>query len=492
MTNLLRMGLVAMIAMTTLFINPQPAHAFCGFYVAKADTELYNKASQVAIARDGNHTVLTMGNDYQGDVSDFALVVPVPTIIGEDQVDVAEKVVLDRLDAFSAPRLVEYFDSDPCEVMYRFAEDGLAQTARMRLPASPSPAPESSEALGVTIEEQFSVGEYDILILSARESDGLETWLRQNQYQLPDGASQVLAPYIRQGMKFFVAKVNLNEFDSSGYQSLRPLQISYDSPKFMLPIRLGMLNADGDQDLIVYLLSPEGRIELTNYRTVNIPTDIDLPLFVQDDFGEVYPDMFQRRYEQENKNVAFLEYAWDMRSCDPCSAPVLSPAELEAAGVDWLSQTLQQRRPAPGNVIAPPQPAPIFISRLHVRYSRDKFPEDLMFQTTSNRKFFQGRYVTRHAFTGSLDCPARLREDYPDADARRQLEEWTGQDYDEIASNAQDRGREYLRNLMARFERESQNLARLTGGDIQTIRQRISDEVPQPTPSPWLIRYPKS
>ena len=127
-----------------------------------------------------------------------------------------------------------------------------------------------------------------------------------------------------------------------------------------------------------------------------------------------------------------------------------------------------------------------------VRYSRDKFPEDLMFQTTSNRKFFQGRYVTHHAFTGSLDCPARLREDYPDADARRQLEEWTGQDYDEIASNAQDRGREYLRNLMARFERESQNLARLTGGDIQTIRQRISDEVPQPTPSPWLIRYPKS
>ncbi|MEL6331747.1 MAG: DUF2330 domain-containing protein, partial [Cyanobacteria bacterium J06626_26] len=344
-----------------------------------------------------------------------------------------------------------------------------------------------------TIEEQFSVGEYDILILSAHESDGLETWLRQNQYQLPDGAAQVLAPYIRQGMKFFVARVNLAEFDSTGYQSLRPLQITYDSPKFMLPIRLGMLNADGDQDLIVYLLSPEGRIELTNYRTVNIPTDIDLPLFVQDDFGDVYPEMFQRRYEQENKNVAFLEYAWDMRSCDPCSAPVLSPAELEAAGVGWLNQTTKQRRPAPGNIIAPPRPMPpsIFISRLHVRYSRDKFPEDLMFQTTSNRRFFQGRYVTRHAFTGSLDCPARLREDYPDAEARQQLEDWTGQNYGDIVSGAQDRGQQYLRSLMARFERESQNLARLTGQDIQTIRQRISDEVPQPIPSPWLIRYPK-
>lgn len=497
MTSLLRMSMMAIIAIATLIIHPQPAHAFCGFYVAKADTNLYNKASQVSIARDGNHTVLTMGNDYQGDVSDFALVVPVPTVIGEDQVDVAEKIILDRLDAFSAPRLVEYFDSDPCEVMYRFAE-GAADLSFARNRAQASPAPASSEALGVTIEEQFSVGEYDILILSARESDGLETWLRQNQYQLPDGANQVLAPYIRQGMKFFVAKVNLEEFDSSGYQSLRPLQISYDSPKFMLPIRLGMLNADGDQDLIVYLLSPEGRIELTNYRTVNIPTDIDLPLFVQDDFGEVYPEMFQHRYEQENKNVAFLEYAWDMRSCDPCSAPVLSPDELKAAGVDWLEQPAQ-RRPLPPGVIPPrpippitPQPNAIFISRLHVRYSRDKFPEDLMFQTTSNRQFFQGRYVTRHAFTGSLDCPARMREDFPDAESRRQLEEWTGKDYREIVDNAQDRGRDYLSNLMARFERESRNLARLTGRDIQTIRQRISDEVPQPTPSPWLIRYPKS
>ena len=494
MFNLLRMAMIAIITIATITIQPQPAHAFCGFYVAKADTELYNKASQVAIARDGTHTVLTMGNDYQGEVSDFALVVPVPTIITEDQVDVAEKIVLDRLDAFSAPRLVEYFDSDPCQIMHHFAEDGIG-LARTQARVASSPAPASSEALGVTIEEQFSVGEYDILVLSARESDGLETWLRQNQYQLPDGASQVLAPYIRQGMKFFVAKVNLEEFDSTGYQSLRPLQITYDSPKFMLPIRLGMLNADGDQDLIVYLLSPEGRIELTNYRTVNIPTDIDLPLFVQDDFGEVYPEMFQRRYEQENKNVAFLEYAWDMRSCDPCSAPVLSPSELEAAGVTWLNgQRSKQRSLPPGTIIAPPRPTPsaIFISRLHVRYSRDKFPEDLMFQNTSNRQFFQGRYVTRHAFTGSLDCPARLREEYPNVEARRQLEDWTGQDYDDIVSSAQDRGQQYMRSLMARFEKESQNLARLTGRDIQTIRQRISDEVPQPTPSPWLIRYPKS
>ena len=496
MNGLLRMGIVAIVAISTLMIHPQPAHAFCGFYVAKADTNLYNKASQVAIARDGTHTVLTMGNDYQGEVRDFALVVPVPTLITADQVDVAEPVVLDRLDAFSAPRLVEYFDRDPCEVLRPFQVDESLRLSQRATPPSAAPTPTSSDALGVTIEEQFAVGEYDILILSARQSDGLETWLRQNQYQLPQGASSVLAPYIRQGMKFFVARVNLQQFDQSGYQSLRPLQITYDSPKFMLPIRLGMLNADGDQDLIIYLLSPEGRIELTNYRTVPIPTDLDLPLFVQDEFGQVYPEIFQRRYQQENKNVGFLEYAWDMRGCDPCSAEPLTPAELEAAGVTWLDRAPQPPSLPPG--VIPPRPLPptrppaIFISRLHVRYSRDRFPEDLMFQTTGNRQFFQGRYVTHHAFTGSLDCPARLREEYPNEADRRQLEEWLGQEYREIVQAAEDRGQTYLQNLMVRFERESQNLARLSGRDIQTIRQRISDEVPQPTPSPWLVRYPQT
>ncbi|MEO1404820.1 MAG: DUF2330 domain-containing protein, partial [Cyanobacteria bacterium J06635_1] len=86
-----------------------PAWAFCGFYVAKADTSLYNRASQVAIAREGDRTVLTMANDYEGEVSDFAMVVPVPVVLQENQVKVAESTILDRLDAFSAPRLVEYF-----------------------------------------------------------------------------------------------------------------------------------------------------------------------------------------------------------------------------------------------------------------------------------------------------------------------------------------------------------------------------------------------
>jgi hypothetical protein len=401
----------------------QNAWGFCGFYVAKADSKLYNQASQVIIARDGERTILTMANDFQGEVKDFAIVVPVPVVIQKEQVNVGDPKIIERLDAFSAPRLVEYFDPDPCDLP-RPTAGSLQLSNAAAAPAAEARAGDRS--LGVTVEARFSVGEYDILILSAKESNGLETWLKQNGYRIPRGANQLLRPYIRQNMKFFVAKVNLAEFEKAGYQFLRPLQIAYESPRFMLPIRLGMINATTEQDLMVYLLSPKGQAEITNYRTVKVPTDAEIPVFIKNEFGDFYKSMFQTSYTDEGKKVAFLEYAWDMGWCDPCAADPLTPEELKKAGVFWLT---------------PNTGTNVFITRLHVRYSRDKFPEDLMFQETSNRQQFQGRYILRHPFTGEMKCEA---------------------------------AKDYQRSLKERFEQEAQTLAKLTGWKLQDIRKKIN------------------
>ncbi|NJK30129.1 MAG: DUF2330 domain-containing protein [Acaryochloris sp. RU_4_1] len=412
------------------------AEAFCGFYVAKADTTLYNEASQVAIARDGNRTVLTMANDFKGDVKDFAMVVPVPVVLQKDQVHIGDPTILKRLDDFSAPRLVEYFDDNPCQTF----RNGL-ESRDAAMPTAPQASPRTEKSLGVTVEAEFSVGEYDIVILSAKESNGLQTWLNRNGYKIPRGARPLLQPYIRQNMKFFVAKVNLAEFAKSGFQMLRPLQMAFESPKFMLPIRLGMINAKAEQDLMVYLLSPKGQAELVNYRTANIPTDVEIPEFVKNEFGDFYTTLFETAHAQEGKRIAFREYAWDMANCDPCSADPLTPEELRKAGVFWLTERPQ------GDFVMPPQSTGVFITRLHVRYSRDTFPEDLIFQETSNRQLFQGRYVMRHPYTGEVDCPE---------------------------------GRRYQKSLSTRFEQEAQTLAKLTGWNIQEIRRKMNLQTPKP------------
>jgi len=434
--KLFRILITLLLTFVVVICFAQKAIAFCGFYVAKADTKLYNKASQVVFARDGSRTILTMANDYQGDVLDFALVVPVPVVLLPEQVRIGDPKVIKRLDDFSAPRLVEYFDPDPCAVSESTGNITLGNGGSITITANSLNSSDSAR-LGVTVEARFSVEEYDVLILSAKESNGLETWLKQNGYQLPQGAGRLLQPYIRQNMKFFVAKINLEEFQQTGSQFLRPLMIAYESSRFMLPIRLGMINATTEQDLIVYVLSPKGQAEITNYRTVNVPSDAELPVFVKDEFADFYKTMFQTAYSREGKKVAFLEYAWDMKSCDPCAAEPLTREELVKAGVFWLT---------------PRTPNNVFITRLHVRYTRDKFPEDLMFQETSNRQNFQGRYVLRHPFEGEMKCAA-----------------------------AQD----YQRSLNERLEREAKTLSLLTEWKIQDIRKRVNFTPLRPNPFFW-------
>src|SRR5580658_9348604 len=127
--------LFALTAVLTI-VSPASARAFCGFYVAKADSELFNHASQVVLVRDGTHTVLTMSNDYKGDLTEFAVVVPVPTVLLKDQIHVGDPQLISRIDSWSGPRLVEYFDPDPCEppVRHHFARAFKSKAAEAPAP----------------------------------------------------------------------------------------------------------------------------------------------------------------------------------------------------------------------------------------------------------------------------------------------------------------------------------------------------------------------
>jgi hypothetical protein len=403
------------------------AIAFCGFYVAKADAKLFNKSSQVILVRDGDHTVITMSNDFQGDVKDFAIVVPVPVVLEESDIRIVNHYIFDKFDAYTAPRMVEYWDENPCQERY-YMESTVSATRAGKSSMMKDDMVSDSDKSGVTIEARYTVGEYDILLLSAKESGGLKTWLTDNGYKLPSGAEEVLDPYIKDGTKFFVAKVNLEAHRLAGTQNLRPIQIQFTSPKFMLPIRLGMANANGAQDLIVYGFTRKGRIETSNYRTTKLPTDREIPEFVltQGIFGDFYKSLFDRSWRYEGRNSVMLEYAWDISAqqpvkCDPCPTPLVTFAELREAGVWWIEQDSW------GGYTGD-----VFVTRLHARYSRDRFPQDLQFIATPNKQNFQGRYVVRHPAQGPFDC---------------------------------EKGKDYQAGLQRRRRNEVQELASLTGWD---------------------------
>jgi hypothetical protein len=230
--------------------------------------------------------------------------------------------------------------------------------------------------------------------------------------------------------------VNLERMTRIGVAYLRPLQVRYETGKFMLPLRLGTVNANGPQDLIVFALSKRGRVEASNYRTVKVPSNFEVPLFVKNDFAKFYKAAFDRAVERENSSGVFVEYAWDMNWCDPCAADPISAGELDELGADWGG-----KRDDLTSRLQPPGAGGTFVTRLHVRYDAKTFPEDLSFIETGDRENFQGRYILQYPSTVNSSCSAATT---------------------------------YRASLPARFRQQAEKLNDVTGWSKREIEERMA------------------
>jgi hypothetical protein len=405
-------------AALTMCATAGAAHAFCGFYVSGSGEKMFNDATNVVLMRAGTRTVLSMQNDYQGPLDDFAMVVPVPVVLHQADVKTLPRDVFDHTEALGSPRLVEYWEQDPCPVPV----ERLADAAGVAL--APAPVVRGDfeidrKKASVRIEARFDVGEYKILILSATDSAGLETWLHQNHYRIPPGAEPLLRPYVEGGSKFFVAKVDPKKVVMhDGHAALSPLRFHYDSDEFALPIRLGLANSSGKQELIVNIISADKRYEVANYKNVFIPTNFDVKPEVKTRFAEFYAALFDKTVEA-NPGAVITEYAWTAvpnYHCDPCTDADISNPDLMTLGGDVVGGRVAQ-----GNFV---------LTRLHARYGKTDMKDDLRFRearpvtggreqwskqgieygvTPSPQNYFQARYAIRHAWTGPVPCANPVR-----------------------------------------------------------------------------------
>ena len=503
-------------------LSATTAQAFCGFYVSGSNKKMFNDATNVVLMRSGTRTVLAMQNDYRGPLEDFAMVVPVPVVLKQTDVRVVPKEVFDRLDSLSSPRLVEYWEQDPCPAPV-VAYDTLADEPSMERQRRPMPAPtvatdtaargyaksedrdddrpavppvlasfsahppsitagvatnitwtysyanqpypepkctidngvgsvisgrpknlslekttnfkltcanragKSSKEFQISvikIEAEFDVAEYKIVILSATEAAGLEQWLKLKGYKIPDGAEPLLRPYVESGSKFFVAKVDPSKVKMvDGRVALSPLRFHYDSEEFSLPIRLGMANSSGKQDLIINIVSPDKRYEVANYKNVFIPTNFDVKPSVKTRFAEFYAALFDKTIEK-HPGAVVTEYAWTARptpqqvwgtmngiKCDPCPDVIPEDRDMMMLGADVIPGPIQQ-----GGYV---------LTRLHARYGKNDMKDDLRFREAkpiaggreqwsrqgleyganpSTENFFQARYAIRYWWTGPIRC----------------------------------------------------------------------------------------
>ena len=293
--------------------------------------------------------------------------VPVPEVLGPDDVATVDAGIFDVLDGYSAPRLVSYTCDDFMydeEADFDSAEDGATGGG--------------GGADGVTVESAFVVGSYEIVVLSAEESSGLLTWLETNGYNgLDESAEALLDEYISGGQYFFAAKVFLDAVpEDAAY--LEPLQVSYSAEAFSLPIRLGTLNAppEAAQDLYVYVLtdSADGSVGISNYPQATIEDECLWREDAWPNFGEFWTSKVTNAREEAGGAVWIQEYTWNTGWCDPCSGDPPNDEQVQLLGFEgdaWETH----------------------FTRLHVQYTAEAADQELMLYTSNISDSEQIRYI---------------------------------------------------------------------------------------------------
>ncbi|MES2640400.1 MAG: DUF2330 domain-containing protein [Myxococcota bacterium] len=358
--------LASLIATIALLGAPDAA-AFCGTYVSSYDEAPQNAASEVAIVRQGSRTTLTVANDVTGDTRGFAMVVPVPEVLAEDAIHVVDPTVFDLLRGYSNPRQVRY----ECEDFdYESDTDTDADTD--------ADSDADTADTDVEVEAQYIVSEYDISILSATESGSLVAWLQTNGYAVPDESERLLGEYIEGGAYFFAAQVREDAGVEPG-DVLSPLQFSYESAPFGLPIRIGTLNSPGTQDLRIYAISDyeQGRTAIANYAEAAVDSDCMFQPEDGEDLTAYYDRQLDEAYAAQAGASWVTEYSWGNGNCDPCTGVIPDDNAMFTLGYQADYHVGMY----------------YWFTRLRMRYTPETATQDLVLYQTNMHDTTQMRFI---------------------------------------------------------------------------------------------------
>lgn len=155
---------------------------------------------------------------------------------------------------------------------------------------------------GVIVVDQAQVGPYDTVTLQASDADALIDWLQDNNYDLPDDLTPVLANYIDE-TGYFVALRLSNDKDAG---DITPLGMRYEANKPSIPIVLTSIAAVPDMRLQVTIFGSE-RFVPESYLHVQInEAAIDWL-----NYGSNYEDVISQAADEAGGHAFATDFAGD-------------------------------------------------------------------------------------------------------------------------------------------------------------------------------------
>jgi hypothetical protein len=310
-----------------LLLRPGAPRTAQAFVLVAKSPQVTSEGMTVVALREGRDTVLSIQARVRGPAAEVALLVVVPS--GPAPAPSTLKLAsLDPLGRVTGPRVVEYWEQDPCEMHdIPFATDGTLD-ARARDAAA---VPATADA-GVQYATELLAGKTGAEIVASLKHDG---------YGVPDPLATIVDGYLKAGMQVLIARLDTGKLPRQADGAvLPPLQVHYVSDELSLPTRLfaAGIPAGADagvrrgarRELLIDVLSPGARYEASNRPNVAVPTNLNVPDAALAAPSTFYRTLLDRTFDSSPAALV-TEYAWRASTCEVCATP-LSAAEIGALG----------------------------------------------------------------------------------------------------------------------------------------------------------------
>ncbi|MCX6880577.1 MAG: DUF2330 domain-containing protein [Verrucomicrobia bacterium] len=218
---------VLLAALTALLLASRQARAD-GCYVWKwnKDADIREPAQKAIILYDGEREDLILQVKFEGSVTAFGWLIPVPGL----------------------PEI------SPASM------DSFYELSRLTQHQSELGSGRADKQSGLQVLEYKTVGAYQTATLSATDGHELKAWLKANDFNWPDQGDRILDHYIGKMWYFVAVRINAEGVaapdikDKLQTGELHPLRISFNTKECIYPLKISSLNR-GESKIHIYMIS---------------------------------------------------------------------------------------------------------------------------------------------------------------------------------------------------------------------------------------------
>ena len=206
---------------------------------------------------------------YQGPSTDFSWLLPISTVPrSDDDIGIASDLAFQRLQTATNPSYVLTTRIEGT------CDNGFPRgVAPMPAPVGPPrrlERPKRRGTPGVIVEASGVVGSFEwaVILPDASLDDpaaAATEWLEENGYDVSPGAEALLGPYLEDGLYLLALKL----VKDADVGSIRPIVLTYEASRPMIPIKLTAVAANDDMGVLSWVLGQSRSIP-QNYRSLEL------------------------------------------------------------------------------------------------------------------------------------------------------------------------------------------------------------------------------